>query len=334
MLNLNKKGLRIFDEFQIDFQLPKWIERHKNSTAIQTEANMRNLLIASRIEMRGGLSPIPESWAGESDDQTPMPQTRVFANATAGPISAPYVDSKKPSLFDFLFKRKPKPVVAEELQNFTINTLPEPMLLKKEDGAELTVQDFFASIKNDIKETELATERTKNYILGLEYLKKTGQTSLMEKMEAHIEIHRAETQCYALGLTKSITEEQVVEFAKKTERGLKLDWIKNFARQIPEKVVAVKQKADENLLFDNYVIMHYDPDNKGSQETAKEKIASDAKKRDPILFGLIFGSTKLYYCGDWIDDHCDLTFDKLVEKLGEDAIKANDISAHVLKVSE
>ena len=41
------------------------------------------------------------------------------------------------------------------------------------------------------------------------------------------------------------------------------------------------------------------------------------KKRDPILFGLIKGSRKLYYICDWIDEYCDLTLSQLIDKIGE-----------------
>lgn len=36
------------------------------------------------------------------------------------------------------------------------------------------------------------------------------------------------------------------------------------------------------------------------------------KRKDPILFGVIAGSNKLYFIGDWIDEYCDLRFDDVV----------------------
>ena len=41
-------------------------------------------------------------------------------------------------------------------------------------------------------------------------------------------------------------------------------------------------------------------------------------KKDPILFGVIYGSNKLYYIADWVDEYCDLTWDQVVEKLEKD----------------
>ena len=67
-------------------------------------------------------------------------------------------------------------------------------------------------------------------------------------------------------------------------------------------------------VFDNYVVMHYDPQGKHKEETRKE----EAKRKDPILFGLIAGSRKLYYIADWVDEYCNLTLEKFVETLGTD----------------
>ena len=83
-------------------------------------------------------------------------------------------------------------------------------------------------------------------------------------------------------------------------------------RPIPDEVIQKIVKANEYEVFDNYVIMHYDPKGEQKQETKKE----EAKRKDPIVFGVIAGSRKLYYITDWIDEHCDLTLEKFVDTLG------------------
>lgn len=118
---------------------------------------------------------------------------------------------------------------------------------------------------------------------------------------------------FSIDLTTYLTEEQVVEFVKKTEKGLRMDWIKNFTRHIPDDVLETKKKADEHHIFDNYCVLHYEPEGKGAELIKKEK----ERRKDPILFGLLKGSDKLYFVGDWIDEYCDLTLDKIVETIGE-----------------
>ena len=47
------------------------------------------------------------------------------------------------------------------------------------------------------------------------------------------------------------------------------------------------------------------------------------KAKDPILFGVIAGSNKLYYIDDWIDEYCDLRFENIVDIIGKDKMMKN-----------
>ena len=56
---------------------------------------------------------------------------------------------------------------------------------------------------------------------------------------------------------------------------------------------------------------------KKAKTTKKEAKA----KRDPILFGMINHSDKLYYIDSWVDELCDLTIETIADKLGKEAVK-------------
>jgi hypothetical protein len=125
-----------------------------------------------------------------------------------------------------------------------------------------------------------------------------------------------ENVLFALGRKKYLTEEQMLEFGRKCEKGLCLDWICDFVRPIPETVLEEKRKCDDSLLFDNYLVLHYDPDNKATTE--KARAAEVQKRKDPILFGVVKNSRNLYFVADWKDELCDLTIKDIVDKLGHD----------------
>jgi len=118
---------------------------------------------------------------------------------------------------------------------------------------------------------------------------------------------------------KYLDEEDIINYCKKDPKDIKLDWIKNFTRIIPQKSMQLIDDAlllsmttkEKIRLFDNIVIMHYDPKQNGSQLTEKEK----EKKRDPIAFGVMKCSTRLYFITDWTDEHCDLTLKKVLKVL-------------------
>lgn len=104
----------------------------------------------------------------------------------------------------------------------------------------------------------------------------------------------------------------MVDFIKKCEKGMRLDYLKNYGRVIPEEVVDKIDKVNQLEIFDNYAVLYYDPDGKVYKETAKE----EAKRRDPIIFGVIASSKKRYYITDWIEEYCDLTLEQFVDTLG------------------
>lgn len=313
MFNHDKSGLLIFDNFQIDFKLPKWEVRKTDSPN-----GTPNQVFFPRINRRNG--ELVMSNMGFFNVVQPM----QGVGGSSGEI-------KKPSLFERIFHRKRYKRFQQELAdaitnpNFTVETFESDEVKK----SRMSVEDFFKSIKNSAEELVMVEERLKTFTDAMEHLKKTGQYALIEIMQQDLEVHRAETQLYAIGLRKVITEKNITDFASKSPRAIKLDWVQNFTRLIPAKALDIKLNADEKHIFDNYVVMHYDPDNKGSMDTVAEKI----KKKDPILFGVIAGSNKLYYIACWEDEYCDLTFDKLVDTLGDKAITANDLTATV-QISE
>ncbi|KKW12786.1 MAG: hypothetical protein UY48_C0009G0019 [Candidatus Gottesmanbacteria bacterium GW2011_GWB1_49_7] len=137
-----------------------------------------------------------------------------------------------------------------------------------------------------------------------------GQTSLVDSIDEESEVRKFENTLFALGMKKYISEKQLLQFTAVADRALCLDWIKNFVRPIPNEAVEAKVKCDELKLFDNYVVLHYDPENRGTLKKDREAL------KDPILFGVVRGSRKLYFVGDWKDELCDLTFQQIIDKMG------------------
>lgn len=182
---------------------------------------------------------------------------------------------------------------------------------KEREQPMLTVQEFFTSLKNSAEELVIINERAAGYERAIVNAKMASQHALLEQLRAGLLATQREVQLMSLGLTKYLTEETVVKFCKMSPRGLRLDWVGNFARHIPVEIIAKKGRADVLGIFDNYAVLHYDPKGKAYAETAKEKEA----KRDPILFGVIKNRRILYYIGDWIDEYCDLTLDKLADEM-------------------
>jgi hypothetical protein len=172
--------------------------------------------------------------------------------------------------------------------------------------------EMFAYVRGSMAEAGKYAERMKTFQKKLTAARETGQTTLVETLEKSIEVIKAESILYAAGFTKFITEKQVVEFALKCKKGLRLDWIANYTGIVPEQVLKKKIEADQLKIFDNYLIMHYDPTGKAFGLTQQEQQA----KRDPILFGVISGTRKLYFIADWVTKEDDLTLEEVAKVLG------------------
>lgn len=271
MLNNSKKGLLIFDRFELDYKLPKYNKNNKNNIpssgiSIDSASGSNGFLI-------GGSFSLPSD--GELDSE----------------IKNTSFIKKIIIFFKELFKEKPK----------------------------LTVSDFFKAVKASAIDTVKYSDRVNNYLNALTHAKNNNQEALVQDIQQKIDEIKYESILYAGGFTTVITEEQVVKFYKECQKGLELTWIRNFIRVIPEKATNKKKEADALDVFDNYCILHFDPEKKAYKE----------EEKDPILFGVIRGSRKLYYIADWVDEYCDLTLEQFIEKFGDEAIKANDITVNI-----
>jgi hypothetical protein len=185
-------------------------------------------------------------------------------------------------------------------------------------SVEMSVPEFFRSVKNSTEQLVVVDSRAAGYEAAMMNAVRMGQTALKEQLQKGLVATRAEAQLVAMGQGKYIEEASVVAFAKKSSKAVRLDWIANFVRMIPESLQAVKRDADARFIFDNYVVMHHDPTGKSWAETQAERAQ---RERDPILFGVIEGRRRLYYLGDWTDEFCDLTLDQVADSLGKDAVK-------------
>ena len=183
----------------------------------------------------------------------------------------------------------------------------------KEDEKYMDALQFFSLVKASSKES-VATyrDRVSDYLKSIHNAVTVGQTALVEDLLRGLVTNKYESVLFAEGLYYVVNEQQMVSFVKQCEKGIKLEYVKNFTRPMPQDIVDKIAKINQLEVFDNYVVLYYDPDGKIYKETAKE----EAKRKDPIIFGVIAGSEKLYYVADWIDEYCDLTLEAFIDAIG------------------
>lgn len=186
----------------------------------------------------------------------------------------------------------------------------------------IDISDIFSEVHVEVGKEREFVDRVRIYCDLITKARKMGQTAQEEKLLRALVVHIYESVLAVSGFNKYIDLKQLQNLQKKCKRLLDLDYLSNFTRIIPSDVAEKKIKADELHVFDNYVVLHYDPT--GAMNTAmteSEQLREMQRKADPVLFGVIEGSTKLYYIGDWIDEYCDLTWEQIVEKIGSSSLE-------------
>ena len=286
------KELAIFDNFEIDPNLPKH-KRESNSNDGEKDATTPS--IAWGITTNDAWVNVPNNSQTTSvwfDGQRFVPEHKV---------------SLKARLAAKLLKIIQKSQSTQEEQ-------PKTKLI--------SVVDFFTEITKSYTELTPIAEIAEHYEKALIQAKTMGQTALLQKLVDLLDMVKGEAVLIAMGLKKYVTEKQIIDFYEKVgeDKNLKLSWIKNFNRIIPEEVYEIKKDVDERKIFDNYVILHYDPKDDGHEMTKEEK----EKKKDPILFGVIKNSRKLYFVADWKDEYCDLTLEEMFKVLKGKVLQINN----------
>jgi hypothetical protein len=177
---------------------------------------------------------------------------------------------------------------------------------------------FFKALKNK-KMSFLQNHRFNNRITKLseqaEKALSAGQEALGDEFLRRMLVESQESILYAFNHRLFIEQDWIDKFKYKLKKNLLITPLKNFSHPIPDLVLEKLKKCQDNKLFDSYVIMHLDD---GKKETTAVKKTQEEKEKDPILFGILRYSSKLYFIADWEDDYCDLTFDDIVDKLSLD----------------
>jgi transcriptional antiterminator len=155
-------------------------------------------------------------------------------------------------------------------------------------------------------------KRIEKITKAVEEAEKQGQIAFSEELLKKLLVLCREAELYAMNKRIFIDRSIFEQFKNKTERPVALTALKNYARPIPKDVLKEKEKCDKAKIFDGYAVMHYD--GKGVvKETEKDK--KEKREKDPILFGVIQYSDRLYFIADWEDEFCDLTLDDIIDKL-------------------
>lgn len=193
--------------------------------------------------------------------------------------------------------------------------------MDKKLESKLTPQQYFNEIK-ERKHNITDDELIKVYDNCLELLNKykiTGQKKGMKKLMFHLECIEKEREIVKMGINTFIYRDDIEEYIDSVAKyTVKIIELENYEREIPDDIVSIIEKVKDK--FDQLYVVFTDYTGKVERQIEKER-----REKDPILFGTFQNQSnrtvidRFYYIGDWEDEYCDLTLDKMVnetEKVG------------------
>lgn len=150
-----------------------------------------------------------------------------------------------------------------------------------------------------------------------------GQDGLFDELSKQLAIAHKQIEILACGMEYRIESKLLTsKLHLFQDRVVRLERLENFPRLIPDDVSAKLQKCKQRNLFDSYAVLYTD-------YTKQDKIKSTEQKiieKDPILFGTIsLESEYLYPIADWVDEHCDITIDKLVDTYSKSGVNFDKV---------
>lgn len=198
---------------------------------------------------------------------------------------------------------------------------------------EYTPDEYFHIIK-ERRQNITDADLQKIYDNCLELLNKyriTGQSKGARKLLFHLDCIEKEREIVAAGVDTFIYRDDIEEYIDHIAKDVvKIIELENYEREIPDEIVHVIEAVGGK--FDKLYVLFTDYTGRVERRVEREK-----RSVDPILFGTFQDAKnravvdRFYYLGDWEDEHCDLTLDKLVGDVK--TAKQRDIT-HTIKTPQ
>ena len=199
------------------------------------------------------------------------------------------------------------------------------MARKKTNEAEVveeekvyTPAEYFEMIKGKMEEQ--TSENVKNlYNLTMNKLQKyivTGQKNAAKDLYAKCLSLTKEMQLLETGkVSKYIPLKEIDNYIDNVaDKCVVVVELRNYDRVIPDELIDVVIATKD--IFDEFYVVFTDYTGE-----KRSKVEQAKRDKDPILFGNIFVdgriSDKMYFIGDWVDEYCDLTLDKMIEEIAK-----------------
>lgn len=189
-------------------------------------------------------------------------------------------------------------------------------MAKKEEkeNLEISPSQYFDYIKDAKKTvtTDALKESYDVFVKLAEKYNKLGQRESLKKLVFLAETLKKEEKLIEMGITTYVYKDTIEDYITNVaSKAVKIVELSRYMREVPDELVDTVEKTKD--IFDEFYVVFTDYTGKEERKVEKER-----RDKDPILFGVFKNSQcvadRFYFIGDWIDEFCDLTLDKMVEE--------------------
>ena len=190
----------------------------------------------------------------------------------------------------------------------------------KKNAGEINPVLYFKYVKSKFNylQRKMIESRIEKLEKAFDEAVEAGQDVLAKKFLDTLNQEAKEIMLLAKGFDKYVERDIVLKYKNQIRGGhISNTLLKDFTRIIPKKILDLKKKAEG--IVDDFEIYHYWNEEEQQKVEKKEKICPEekAKMRDPVMFGLIKGSNRMYFIGEWDDEYCDLSFNEMIGVMGK-----------------
>ena len=305
--------LRVFEDFSVEKELPKWVRFKEEWDKLVKDIGVYDSTTESELENK--VKNLKNKTKEEKDALLKHAKALVAMNRAVRDDRYD-IRGKHEREVDAAVLKQARFVRSLRFWDRVKSKLP---FVKKPVPVTVAMDELIGHI--ELTSTDELAARMSKIIAVEENMRKAGQYRKADAVKAYRTILAEESVVVAAGFTSYVTEANMIDFIRKSERGTMVDFLRYYEDELPQEVIDKKIAADKLMVFDNYVVAYYSDLIHRAVATQQKVSAREEQKvrerrRDPILFGVIKNSRKLYYICDWTTDTDDLTLEKLEKELG------------------
>lgn len=180
--------------------------------------------------------------------------------------------------------------------------------------------EYFAVLKENVKNVDAGVLQKQLSVVAEHLIraKTLGQKNLLNQLAFTHDVIVREMKLLAAGIIKFVYQDDVKNLLDKTKH-IKIIELERYPRVIPIDKMDSIQKAKDLGIFDEFCVVF--SDYTGEEYKTEEEKKVVARNRDPIVFGYFrhkataIKHDRFYFITDWEDEYCDLTFNRMIEKM-------------------